>query len=60
MQESKHQYADEQLEALFHKLRKEDPEILCPASGKKVTTMCINPTCKMALRCSDSECKNCG
>ena len=59
MEEEKNHYADEQLEAMLHKLKKEDPNILCP-SGKKVTKMCMNPSCKIALRCSDSKCKTCG
>ena len=59
MEEEKNHYADEQLEAMLHKLRKEDPNILCP-SGKKVIKMCINPSCQFALRCRDGKCKTCG
>jgi hypothetical protein len=44
---------------MLHRLRKEDPNIICP-SGKKVTKICTNPTCKIALRCGDGRCKTCG
>jgi hypothetical protein len=45
---------------MLDRLRKEDPNIICPASGNRVTKMCINPDCKIALRCGDGKCKACG
>jgi len=60
MQELKNTYADEQLEAMLHLLKKQDPNIVCPSSGKKVTKICTNPKCKISLRCSDVKCKICG
>jgi hypothetical protein len=42
MEEGNNRFADEQLEAMLHRLRKEDPNIVCPNSGKRVTKMCMN------------------
>ena len=59
MEIERSQYADEQLEALLHRIRKEDPLINCP-QGKKVTKVCHNEACPNALRCSDLRCSSCG
>ena len=39
--------------------KREDPNILCP-EGNKVTKVCMNPKCKIALRCDSLTCKSCG
>ena len=51
--------ADEKLEAIINRLRKEVPHIRCP-SGNTITKLCTGSKCESALRCPSKECKDCG
>ena len=53
-------FGDAELEAKFNGLRKVDPEMICPASDKKIIKLCINPKCPNSLRCGAVDCKTCG
>ena len=60
MKEERRSFADKELEAMLHSLKRKDPNIICPHSGKKIVKVCTEPKCKIALRCSDVRCKVCG
>lgn len=49
---------DAKFGAMLDSLRVVDPEMVCP-SGKKITRICSNPQCKVALNCGQFKCESC-
>jgi hypothetical protein len=52
-------FSEERLEAVFHGLRGEKPELYC-SGGNSIDKLCLNPACKRSMACSQKESQSCG
>lgn len=51
---------DSEIASKFSSLKREDPKMICPASGDQINRVCLNHKCKNSLRCSELGCNMCG